>query len=74
MIILILKSIHLTLVVPIRLHHRPIYHLPILSKGLERIICKLITEYLVTNNLYYPIETALKMVTDFILKLLDDNN
>ena len=34
------------------LNYRPIYYLPIISNVLEIIICKQITEYLVTNNLH----------------------
>ena len=73
-----------TLDTSVLLNYRPISQLPIISKVLERIICKQITEYLVTNNLYDPnqsafrpshsTETALNMVTDSILKSLDENH
>ena len=82
MIIPILKKP--TLDTSVLLNYRPISQLPIISKVLERIICKQITEYLVTNNLYDPnqsafrpshsTETALNMVTDSILKSLDENH
>ena len=83
MIIPILKKP--TLDTSVLLNYRPIYQLPIIREVLERIKCKQITGYLViTNNLYdpnqsafrpsYSTETALNMVTDFILKSLDENN
>ena len=82
MIIPILKKP--TLDTSVLLNYRPISQLPIINKVLERIICKQITEYLVTNNLYDPnqsafrpshsTETALNMVTDSILKSLDENH
>ena len=82
MIIPILKKP--TLDTNVLLNYRPISQLPIISKVLEFIICKHITEYMVTNNLYDPnqspfrpshsTETALNMVTDSILKSLDQNH
>ena len=82
MIIPILKKS--TLNTNVLLNYRLISQLPIISKVLERIICKHITEYLVTNNLYdhnesafrpsHSTETSLNMITDSILKSLDENH
>ena len=82
MIISILKKP--TLDTSVLLNYRPISQFSIISKVLERIICKQITENLVTNNLYDPtqsafrashsIETALNMVTESFLKSLDENH
>ena len=82
MIIHILKKP--TLDTSVLLNYIPISQLPIISKVLGKSICKQITEYLIINKLYYPnqsdfrpshsTETALNMVTDSILKSLDENH
>ena len=58
MFILILKNHTLNTIV--LLNYMRISQLPIISKVLEIIICKQITEYLVTNNLYYPNQSAFR--------------
>ena len=77
-----------TLNTSVILNYRPIYQLPIISKVIERIICKqinlVITEYLVANNLHdlnqsafrpsHSTKTASNRVTDSILKSLDENH
>ena len=58
MIIPILKKP--TLDISVLLNYRPISQLSIISKCLERIICKHNTEYLVTNDFYDPNLSAFK--------------
>ena len=64
-------------------NYRPISHLPLLSKILERIVSKQLIAHVNKNNLFYPFqsafrndhstETALLRITDTILSTLNSN-
>ena len=63
-------------------NYRPISQLPVISKILEKVICKLITDCLTQHNLNVPnqhafhpkhsTETVLNMLTGSTLKPFDD--